>query len=314
MSALAIPEGIRNNSLTSFAGRLRAHGLQPVEILGALRETNQARCIPPLPDAELRNIARSAAKWKSFDTQRGGEWCAANILRGCFDPRLTVCKFDAAAVVEADTSLRLKRRHKLLYRMLVQFYGRFGCDPAQSTLATALITSRQQIARNIGRLVQVGLIVRETGAWRRAGGKFHCDAYHFRKHPLFRAHFGASIPSGFKELRESTQQFSDVSDAPGAPALRNQRDTGIHATRGTQITYLDTRLPKRSRAEIPPFDFETAGTFKACVGPDKGRIIHYSAIAQYIECAAGCGGGRIIYADGTVKSYECSCGNVEAAA
>ena len=42
-------------------------------------------------------------------------------------------------------------------------------------------------------------------------------------------------------------------------------------------------------------------------------IVHYSAIVHYVECAARCGGCRMVYRDGTVKRYECSC-EVEQAA
>jgi hypothetical protein len=30
-------------------------------------------------------------------------------------------------------------------------------------------------------------------------------------------------------------------------------------------------------------------------------------IALYLECAEHCGGARIVYSDGTLKRYECSC-------
>jgi hypothetical protein len=307
-----IPEGVRNTSLTAYAGGLRSRGFDAADILQALREENRERCAPPLPDWEIRNISKSAAKWKPFGTQRGGEWRAANILSGCFDPRPAVCGFDAAAIVEADSTLRLKRRHKLLFGLLQDLYGPFGCHPAQATLAAALLTTRQQIARNVERLVRVGLIQVEPGAFKRAGAKYPCTSYHFLKHPLYRAHFGASIPSVFSDMAENMQQFPQ---ATNARCLENEQDGRKHATRSTQVTYISApALPKRTRAEILPFDFETAGAFKACVGPDKGRMIPYASILQYSECVSGCGGCRIVYSDGTVKRYECVCENAGAAA
>jgi len=57
-----LPDGFRNNGLTSYAGQLRARGLDRSEILLALRQANRERCDPPLTnDRELRNIAKQAA-------------------------------------------------------------------------------------------------------------------------------------------------------------------------------------------------------------------------------------------------------------
>lgn len=61
--ASEIPEGQRNVTLTSFAGRLRASGSDEQELLSELTEANLARCIPPLPEAEVRSIAASVAKY-----------------------------------------------------------------------------------------------------------------------------------------------------------------------------------------------------------------------------------------------------------
>jgi putative DNA primase/helicase len=54
-----IPEGRRNTTLTSIAGMLRARGLTEDEITAALLVANDGRCLPPLPEAEVRTIARS---------------------------------------------------------------------------------------------------------------------------------------------------------------------------------------------------------------------------------------------------------------
>lgn len=57
-----IPQGQRNNALASLAGTLRNAGLGPDEILAALREANQQRCNPPLPDGELEKISQSIGR------------------------------------------------------------------------------------------------------------------------------------------------------------------------------------------------------------------------------------------------------------
>lgn len=58
-----IPEGKRNSSLTSMAGKLRRAGLEPDEILAALQIANRERCNPPLEDSELECICKSIGKY-----------------------------------------------------------------------------------------------------------------------------------------------------------------------------------------------------------------------------------------------------------
>ena len=71
-----IPEGRRNAELFSLARSLRAKGLSADGILAALRAENAARCNPPLDDAEVSQIAASAAtkppgRSIEFETRRG---------------------------------------------------------------------------------------------------------------------------------------------------------------------------------------------------------------------------------------------------
>jgi Bifunctional DNA primase/polymerase, N-terminal/Primase C terminal 1 (PriCT-1) len=56
-----IHEGKRNDTLHSQAGRMRRAGLSADEMLPTLLEVNQVRCVPPLPEAEVKRIAKSAA-------------------------------------------------------------------------------------------------------------------------------------------------------------------------------------------------------------------------------------------------------------
>jgi len=58
-----IPEGIRNDALTSLAGHMRRIGMTRAEIAAALRQINKDRCIPPLPQHEVEGIATSVAKY-----------------------------------------------------------------------------------------------------------------------------------------------------------------------------------------------------------------------------------------------------------
>lgn len=58
-----IPEGQRNNLLTSIAGAMRRRGLSEGAICAALKVENLQRCVPPLPEADIEKIARSIARY-----------------------------------------------------------------------------------------------------------------------------------------------------------------------------------------------------------------------------------------------------------
>lgn len=58
-----IPEGQRNATLTSFSGTMRRRGMTVTEIEAALLVINMERCKPPLPEDEVKEIARSVARY-----------------------------------------------------------------------------------------------------------------------------------------------------------------------------------------------------------------------------------------------------------
>ena len=58
-----VPEGKRNDTLFRYGAALRAGGASREEVLSSIRDRNQARCKPPLDDAELIKIAESAVRY-----------------------------------------------------------------------------------------------------------------------------------------------------------------------------------------------------------------------------------------------------------
>ena len=58
-----IPSGRRDADLTSLAGTMRRRGMGEAAILAALRVTNKQQCKPPLPEAAVRKIAHSVARY-----------------------------------------------------------------------------------------------------------------------------------------------------------------------------------------------------------------------------------------------------------
>jgi putative DNA primase/helicase len=59
-----IREGARNETLTSLAGTMRRRGMTPDAMAAALLMENRRRCRPPLPEAEVRSIARSVGRYE----------------------------------------------------------------------------------------------------------------------------------------------------------------------------------------------------------------------------------------------------------
>ena len=67
--------GERNSRLTSLAGTMRRPGMTQAAIEAALLEENVRRCEPPLPDAEVRQIAASVVRYPpaATDPERSTE-------------------------------------------------------------------------------------------------------------------------------------------------------------------------------------------------------------------------------------------------
>ncbi len=62
-SGIAIPTGKRNVTLVKKAGAMRRAGWSGQAIHAALEAENRAVCHPPLPSAEIAQVAKSAAQW-----------------------------------------------------------------------------------------------------------------------------------------------------------------------------------------------------------------------------------------------------------
>ncbi|MBZ9907777.1 phage/plasmid primase, P4 family [Mesorhizobium sp. BR115XR7A] len=76
----AIPEGQRNRTLTSLAGKLRASGFGQKAILAALKAENAENCSPPLGDPEVEKIANSIARYAISDAGKDAAEAIAQAL------------------------------------------------------------------------------------------------------------------------------------------------------------------------------------------------------------------------------------------
>jgi hypothetical protein len=86
----SIPQGQRNAELASIAGALRRHGAMPTTIQAALLAENTARCSPPLPELEVREIAKSVSRYAPTPGPTNDEYETAALLE---DVRNFICRF-----------------------------------------------------------------------------------------------------------------------------------------------------------------------------------------------------------------------------
>jgi Bifunctional DNA primase/polymerase, N-terminal/Protein of unknown function (DUF3987)/Primase C terminal 1 (PriCT-1) len=75
-----IPEGKRNDTLASLAGTMRRRNMDGDAILAALEVTNRRRCVPPLPDAQVRGIAESISRYSHAEPTVAEPWPAPAAL------------------------------------------------------------------------------------------------------------------------------------------------------------------------------------------------------------------------------------------
>jgi Family of unknown function (DUF5906)/Primase C terminal 1 (PriCT-1) len=67
-------EGGRNNALARIGGSLRRLDFGDEELLSALQAFNHHRCRPPLPDPEVKTIARSVGRYAPSKAERAIDW------------------------------------------------------------------------------------------------------------------------------------------------------------------------------------------------------------------------------------------------
>jgi len=75
-----IPAGQRNDALFRFACKMRGAGHTPAEIYGALSARNGERCDPPLPEDEVRRIAKSSGTYAPGKDYTGGSDTASRSI------------------------------------------------------------------------------------------------------------------------------------------------------------------------------------------------------------------------------------------
>ena len=106
-------QGERNSGLASLAGTMRKKGMGQGSITAALIEENLARCLPPLPEPEVRRIAESVSGYavtsELIMAKAPSDWSAA--IEAAEDPDQVV---EVARHLAGDDSLSRTSREALL--------------------------------------------------------------------------------------------------------------------------------------------------------------------------------------------------------
>ena len=72
LASRGVEDGKRNASIATFTGHVLRKGVDPWEVLELMRAWNEARCRPPLPDAEVVRCVNSIAG-RELRTRQGRE-------------------------------------------------------------------------------------------------------------------------------------------------------------------------------------------------------------------------------------------------
>jgi len=152
-----IPEGCRNNTLASVAGRWRWAGYERPAIANGLCRVNRKRCAPPLPDREVCAVAASISR------KPAGGAGASVVPRAEYD----AARGEILQLIELALRWRWRGRtatskRAVLLALLAVAYrsGRVRVAASERKAAEDAGLSRPTVARALAELVRTGWLVR----------------------------------------------------------------------------------------------------------------------------------------------------------
>lgn len=163
-----IPEGERNATLASLAGRLRWHGFGESDIASALVKINRERCSPALDETEVLSVAASMSRYVpgpggEVGDEDGGELDSGPLkrVRVDTDEYRVIDEIEEAIQGEVD----LYSRGQRLVRLVRQRAGLARGHPIIVDVAPP--TLREMITRHavLERLTEDGLKLVHPPAW-----------------------------------------------------------------------------------------------------------------------------------------------------
>ena len=123
-----------------------------------------------------------------------------------------ICGFSPSAILEADKTLKLTGCDKSLYKFLAESCGPFGCYPSQLTIGRFLSTAQQHVSRHVARLIEVGLVRVERGAYGSVHQRFACNSYHFVRHEIFARYSLSGVSQSLVTQRYTAESHDGASN------------------------------------------------------------------------------------------------------
>ncbi len=140
-----IPEGKRNDTLTSLAGTMRRQGMTEEEITVALLAVNK-RCKPPLEEDEVRRIAKSITRYPPADEKLVEKTTALQGSTPSFD--LTTAMIEFKDLVTLEIPERKRHLAWLSEGSNVMVFGPRGVGKTMMQLAlAAALTTRSPLLK-----------------------------------------------------------------------------------------------------------------------------------------------------------------------
>lgn len=242
--ASEIIQGNRNSGLLSVAGAMRAIGLGEAEILASLQIVNEARCQPPLPASEVRQIAKNAAGYGvesdvAANAALGDE--AADALLGAMEGQHRTGFFltRATELLRQPTPLRWTIKGWLPDQSLAMVYGESGAGKSFITIDMACSISHG--LPWMGRPTKQGVVVYCAGegnfgisqrlkAWCQRNGVDNVDNVYVSNKPI-----------DIDGLDGASQVLKAVTELTGERVVLVVIDTLNNHMSGDENTAKDTR-------------------------------------------------------------------------
>jgi len=142
-----IAEGERNKRLCSLAGSMRRRGASEAAIFAALEVENTIRCRPPLPEIEVRQIAKSVSGYPALAVPRNAAMAYEDARTdAASEATLWAAALPAPAFLQAEeTDIDFLEPRILASGSITEFFSPRGLGKTHAAHAIAVKLARQGV-------------------------------------------------------------------------------------------------------------------------------------------------------------------------
>ncbi len=248
-----VPPGGRNAYLTSVGGGVRRAGCDEEEIYAVLEIRNRNVCTPPLPDSEVKEIARSLVRYEPSEVPRV--------------PALTRTERDLRAMQRLQSSMHRALAHPRARKLV----------PVATRLASELVRQKQE-----GEAPTTDDGLRHISKAALGGRKFGTDDWDIKESTL-KNHleeirgYEAHIPGFRAEIRPVNYPRKEVDPETGEITLVDDyRDTWLYDYEGDAADLLSV-LPHL------PYPEDMRGKCSRCGHDKKTKTVEFCPNCEVVE-------------------------------